>query len=90
MYYFVKLFWKFIIYFVKFVRFFSVAQVKAKSFTHNQQIPIRFSMFDLSGTGKDKKPDAFSMDDETGVVNLLKKLDYDDPYEPRLYKLKGN
>lgn len=68
----------------------SVAQIKAASFANNDQIPIRFSIIDLAGNGKDKKPDAFSMDEQTGVVHLLKKLDYDDPLERRLYNLKGD
>uniref|UniRef100_A0A915JC69 Cadherin domain-containing protein n=1 Tax=Romanomermis culicivorax TaxID=13658 RepID=A0A915JC69_ROMCU len=74
----------------------SVAQVKAMSFINNPDNPIRFSLFEENpnnnfennhAIAKNTRSQAFSMNEETGVVHLAKNLDFDDPRESKSYKL---
>ncbi|KRY29115.1 Cadherin-related hmr-1 [Trichinella spiralis] len=67
----------------------SVAQIKAISFENNPELKITYSLWeDTKRDDYGNSPDDFSIDKNTGVVHLMRSLDYDDPLQPRAYALK--
>ncbi|KHJ44096.1 cadherin domain protein, partial [Trichuris suis] len=68
----------------------SIAQIKAVSFRNDPEVQIAYSLWEDSQSSVDRRtPNDFSIDERTGVLHLMKQLDYDDPVQPRSYKFKA-
>ncbi|CDW56179.1 Cadherin C and Laminin G 2 and Cadherin domain co ntaining protein [Trichuris trichiura] len=68
----------------------SIAQIKAVSFRNDPEVQIAYSLWEDSQSSVDRKtPNDFTIDERTGVLHLMKQLDYDNPVQPRSYKFKA-